>query len=69
SNISAHRPKNLLVYINPYGGKRRGKHIYEQKVAPVFRRAGIFTNVIVTEHANHARDHLKTEANLDDYDG
>ncbi|MEQ2207194.1 hypothetical protein XENOCAPTIV_008577, partial [Xenoophorus captivus] len=22
-----------------------------------------------TEHANHARDHLKTEANLDDYDG
>lgn len=24
---------------------------------------------IVTEHANHAKDHLKTEANLDEYDG
>lgn len=24
---------------------------------------------IVTEYANHARDHLKTEANLDKYDG
>ncbi|XP_041834006.1 ceramide kinase [Melanotaenia boesemani] len=63
------RPKSLLVYINPYGGKRRGKHIYEQKVAPVFRQAGIFTDVIVTEHANHARDHLKMEANIDNYDG
>ncbi|XP_037837236.1 ceramide kinase isoform X2 [Kryptolebias marmoratus] len=63
------RPKSLLVYINPYGGKQRGERIYEQKVAPVFRRAGIFTDVIVTERANHARDHLKTEANLDKYDG
>lgn len=25
--------------------------------------------VIVTEHANHARDHLKTEAELKKYDG
>ncbi|KAM4570149.1 ceramide kinase [Odontesthes bonariensis] len=63
------RPKSLLVYINPFGGKQCGKQIYEQKVAPVFRRAGIFTSVIVTERANHARDHLKTEANLDEYDG
>ncbi|XP_023206050.1 ceramide kinase isoform X2 [Xiphophorus maculatus] len=68
-SILTNRPKNLLVYINPYGGKRRGERIYEQKVAPVFRRAGILTDVIVTERANHARDHLKTEANLDDYDG
>ncbi|KAM4523927.1 ceramide kinase [Fundulus diaphanus] len=68
-SLLTNRPRSLLVYINPYGGKRRGKRIYEQKVAPVFRRAGIFTDVIVTERANHARDHLKTEANLDDYDG
>ncbi|XP_042259391.1 ceramide kinase [Thunnus maccoyii] len=63
------RPKSLLVYINPYGGKRLGKRIYEQKVAPLFRRACILADVIVTERANHARDHLKTEANLDKYDG
>ncbi|KAM6895777.1 ceramide kinase [Xenentodon cancila] len=63
------RPKSLLVYINPYGGKQRGKRIYEQQVAPMFRRAGIFTNVIVTERANHARDHLIAEANLDECDG
>ncbi|KAI5094134.1 ceramide kinase isoform X1 [Silurus meridionalis] len=63
------RPKRLLVYINPYGGKHRGKRIYEQKVAPIFSRASISTDVIVTERANHARDHLKTEADLKKYDG
>ncbi|XP_049423287.1 ceramide kinase [Epinephelus fuscoguttatus] len=68
-SLLTNRPKSLLVYINPYGGKQRGKRIYEQKVAPLFRRACISTDVIVTERANHARDHLKTEANLDKYDG
>ncbi|KAL7827876.1 hypothetical protein AOLI_G00310280 [Acnodon oligacanthus] len=63
------RPKRLLVYINPHGGKQRGKRIYEQKVAPIFSRASITTDVIVTERANHARDHLKTEADLKKYDG
>ncbi|XP_053718428.1 ceramide kinase isoform X1 [Synchiropus splendidus] len=63
------RPKTLLVYINPYGGKQCGKLIYEQKVAPLFRRACISADVIVTERANHAREHLNNEADLDKYDG
>ncbi|CAB1331619.1 unnamed protein product [Coregonus sp. 'balchen'] len=63
------QPKHLLVYINPYGGKQQGKRIYEQKVAPLFACASISTDVIVTEHANHARDHLRTEAELKQYDG
>lgn len=99
---SGSRPKRLLVYINPYGGKRKAKRIYELKVAPLFARAGIRTHVIgsfcpnhfpflfvylffscmlaalinsvvvvaiVTEYANHARDHLKTEAELKTFDG
>lgn len=49
----ASRPKHLLVYINPYGGKRQGKHIYEQKVAPLFALAGISTDVIGTYHLTH----------------
>lgn len=40
------RPKRLLVYINPYGGKRQGKRIYEQKVAPLFSLASISTDVV-----------------------
>ncbi|XP_029009857.1 ceramide kinase-like isoform X2 [Betta splendens] len=65
----ASRPRRLLVYINPFGGKRQGKRVYEQKVAPLFLQAGIFTDVIVTEYANHARDHLRTEAELKQFDG
>uniref|UniRef100_A0A3P9JSU9 Ceramide kinase n=1 Tax=Oryzias latipes TaxID=8090 RepID=A0A3P9JSU9_ORYLA len=68
-SLLTNRPKRLLVYINPFGGKRRGKRIYEEKVAPVFQQAGISADVIVTERANHARDHLTTEANLQQYDG
>ncbi|XP_066579728.1 ceramide kinase [Amia ocellicauda] len=63
------RPKHLLVYINPYGGKQQGKQIYEQKVARLFSLASVSTDVIVTECANHARDHLRTEADLWKYDG
>ncbi|KAM4676055.1 ceramide kinase [Discoglossus pictus] len=62
------RPKNLLVYINPYGGKKKGKQIYERKVAPLFSLAAISTDVIVTEYANHARDDLY-EVSLEKYDG
>lgn len=63
------RPKSLLVYINPFGGKKQGKWIYDQKVAPLFHKSCIATDVIVTEQANHARLHLETEAKLDKYDG
>lgn len=63
SSLSS-RPKSLLVYINPYGGKQCGQRIYERIVAPLFARASIFTDVMVTEGANHARDHLKTELSL-----
>nr|XP_006120479.1 ceramide kinase isoform X1 [Pelodiscus sinensis] len=62
------RPKQLLVYINPYGGKRQGKRIYEQKVAPLFSLASISTDVVITEHANHAKDNL-FEVNVYKYDG
>ncbi|XP_010172134.1 ceramide kinase-like, partial [Antrostomus carolinensis] len=62
------RPKQLLVYINPCGGKRQGKRIYEQKVAPLFSLASISTDVVVTEHANHAKDNL-FEVNINKYDG
>ncbi|XP_029471656.1 ceramide kinase [Rhinatrema bivittatum] len=66
--LQTSRPKHLLVYINPYGGKQQGKQIYEQKVAPLFSLASITTDVIVTEYANHAKDNL-FEVNLDKYDG
>ncbi|XP_058164936.1 ceramide kinase [Dasypus novemcinctus] len=62
------RPKHLLVFINPFGGKGQGKRIYERKVAPLFALASITTEIIVTERANHAKESLY-EINIDKYDG
>ncbi|KAK2121831.1 hypothetical protein P7K49_003217, partial [Saguinus oedipus] len=62
------RPKHLLVFINPFGGKGQGKRIYERKVAPLFTLASITTDIIVTEHANQAKETLY-EINMEKYDG
>ncbi|XP_014388646.1 PREDICTED: ceramide kinase [Myotis brandtii] len=62
------RPKRLLVFINPFGGKGQGLRIYERKVAPLFALAAISTEVIVTERANHAKEALY-EMSVDSYDG
>ena len=40
------KPRHLLVFINPFGGKGRGKQIWEEKIADVFKIAGIVCKVI-----------------------
>ncbi|XP_072097414.1 ceramide kinase [Mobula birostris] len=67
-DLQAMRPKNLIVFINPFGGKQLGKQIYDEKVSPLFQLASITADVIVTEYANHARNYL-LEADLEKYDG
>ncbi|KAF3860405.1 hypothetical protein F7725_000660 [Dissostichus mawsoni] len=62
------RPNRLLVFINPYGGKKKGRKIYHSLVAPLFELAGISCHVIVTERANQARDHL-LKKDLTGFDG
>ncbi|XP_074644684.1 ceramide kinase-like isoform X2 [Tubulanus polymorphus] len=62
------RPKSLLVFINPYSGKRLGPKIYDEKIAPLLKHAGIHTEVIETVRANHARDTIM-EYNLSKIDG
>ncbi|KAJ8265469.1 hypothetical protein COCON_G00145680 [Conger conger] len=65
---SASRPQRLLVFINPFGGKKRGVQIYRTLVSPLLELAGISAHVVVTERANQARDHiLKKE--LTGFDG
>ncbi|TNM87130.1 hypothetical protein fugu_007360 [Takifugu bimaculatus] len=53
---SPRRPHRLLVFINPFGGKKKGRKIYHSLVAPLFELAGISSHL--TERANQARDHL-----------
>lgn len=62
------RPHRLLVFINPFGGKKKGRQIYHSLVAPLFELAGISSHVIVTERANQARDHV-LKKDLTGFDG
>ncbi|KAM4696069.1 ceramide kinase-like [Rhinophrynus dorsalis] len=64
----AQRPKRLLVFINPFGGRGKASKIYSTKVCPLFQLAGIETDVIETTRANHARDYIM-ENDLQKYDG
>lgn len=40
------RPHRLLVFINPFGGKKKGREIFHSLVAPLFELAGISSHVI-----------------------
>uniref|UniRef100_A0A8D1T3D7 Ceramide kinase n=1 Tax=Sus scrofa TaxID=9823 RepID=A0A8D1T3D7_PIG len=40
------RPKHLLVFVNPLGGKGHGRRVYERKVAPLFALASITAEII-----------------------
>uniref|UniRef100_A0A1B6D226 DAGKc domain-containing protein n=1 Tax=Clastoptera arizonana TaxID=38151 RepID=A0A1B6D226_9HEMI len=62
------RPKQIIVFVNPFGGKRKGLQIYEQIAKPLFDIAGIEIDLTVTQRANHARDILESE-DLSKFDG
>jgi len=67
ANITG-RPRRLLVFVNPFGGKGLAQKMYNKKIAPLFKLANINCKVVVTERANHAKDLLQTMP-LDSYDG
>ncbi|XP_026567407.1 ceramide kinase-like isoform X2 [Pseudonaja textilis] len=62
------RPKSLLVFINPVGGRKRAMEIYQSQVAPLFALAGIHAQVVETCHANEARDYI-LQQDLCGFDG
>ncbi|XP_061470018.1 ceramide kinase-like isoform X2 [Rhineura floridana] len=62
------RPKSLLVFINPVGGRKQAVEIYRGQVAPLFTLAGIYVQVVETCHANEARDYI-LQQDLRDFDG
>lgn len=44
--------------MNPYGGRKKAAEIFKEEVEPLFALAGIQTNLLVTERANHAYDYI-----------
>ncbi|XP_060619228.2 ceramide kinase-like isoform X1 [Anolis sagrei] len=62
------RPRSLLVFINPVGGRKRAVEIYQTQVAPLFTLAGVYVQVVETCRAKEARDYI-LEQDLSDFDG
>lgn len=60
-----HRPRKVMLFVNPIGGKKKGVKIWEKDVQPLMTIAGIETKMIVTERTGHIRDTLLT-ADLSD---
>ena len=38
---SSHRPRDLLVLLNPFGGTRKAKEVWRDIAMPVFNLAGM----------------------------
>ncbi|KRF79115.1 ceramide kinase [Drosophila virilis] len=60
SPVGGQRVQRLLVFINPFGGRKAGTQTYERLVRPLFQLAGIDVTCITTQRANQIRDILLT---------
>ncbi|KAH0854889.1 hypothetical protein HID58_031353 [Brassica napus] len=52
------RPKRLLVFVNPFGGKKSAIKIFEKEVKPLFEDADIQLDVQETKYQLHAKEWL-----------
>lgn len=63
------RPRHILLFINPYGGKQQATQIYDKHARPLFELAKVAVTVIVSQRANHIRDTIIKHGGLEQYDG
>lgn len=62
------RPRRLLLFVNPFGGKRNALDIYEKHARPTFQLARIDVELVVTQRAQQIPDILRNHS-LHHYDG
>eukprot|EP00271_Cylindrocystis_brebissonii_P020271 TRINITY_DN6647_c0_g1_i2.p1 TRINITY_DN6647_c0_g1~~TRINITY_DN6647_c0_g1_i2.p1 ORF type:complete len:921 (+),score=178.28 TRINITY_DN6647_c0_g1_i2:117-2765(+) len=64
------RPRKLLVIVNPFGGTKQGLQKW-RLVEPIFQRAQVETQVVLTERQGHAFDLMDkaSEESLQERDG
>ncbi|XP_006644804.2 sphingosine kinase 2-like [Oryza brachyantha] len=62
------RPKRLFVLVNPFGGKKCAKKIYEAEIKPLFEAAGVNVTMQETQYQGHARE-VASSLDLARYDG
>lgn len=62
------RPKRLLVLLNPFGGKKNARRIFQEHVKPLLALAGVTITLQETQFQLHAKDMAKA-MDLSQYDG
>ncbi|KAE9595016.1 hypothetical protein Lal_00041110 [Lupinus albus] len=62
------RPKRLLVFVNPFGGRKCGKKIFVDQVKPLLEDAQIQVTVQETKHQLHAKE-IARSLDITKYDG
>lgn len=64
------RPKRLLVFVNPYGGKGKATKVFKTRVSKLMELAQIEVKLVITQYANHARDTIEDpQFNVEYFDG
>ncbi|XP_075158923.1 sphingosine kinase 1 [Haematobia irritans] len=56
--------KPLLILLNPKSGSGKGRVLFQKQVAPIFKEAQIQYDLVVTTHANYARELIKRRNDL-----
>ncbi|KAF2885412.1 hypothetical protein ILUMI_20757 [Ignelater luminosus] len=64
---STKRAANILLFVNPHGGKKTALNVFEKYAKPLFNIAGIDFSVIVSQRRNQIQD-LVINNNFDTYD-
>lgn len=64
------RPKSLLFFVNPYGGKRKGVKIFERHVKPLLQLCSCKFTVINTQRRNHVTEAIASmsDEKIGEYD-
>lgn len=52
------RPKNLLCFINPFGGRRKAEDVFEKHIYPILQTCQVKSTVIRTQRQNHVAEFL-----------
>jgi hypothetical protein len=60
--------KPYLVIINPISGSGQSLRVWEKVVQPMFHEACISSKIMITTHADHAKEYMETTMQPNEYD-
>uniref|UniRef100_A0AC34R757 DAGKc domain-containing protein n=1 Tax=Panagrolaimus sp. JU765 TaxID=591449 RepID=A0AC34R757_9BILA len=59
---------SVLVFVNPHSGAGKGLELFAEKLRPRLLASKLCYDLLITERPNHAKDVIKTRADLFTFD-